>query len=195
MTEPESMTTTDPTATVKTSETGQRISWGGCLVFGGLTLLLGVLAWGLRQKGLTQVQTGLAPDFELMTFIGETIRLSDFRGQVVVINFWASWCLPCRAEAPLLEQTWRDYRDKGVVFIGVDYLDTEPGALAYIQEFDITYPNGPDLQTRIAQAYRIQGVPETFFVDRKGELHGVFIGPIHHDELLRRIVELIDDEG
>jgi cytochrome c biogenesis protein CcmG/thiol:disulfide interchange protein DsbE len=79
------------------------------------------------------------------------------------------------------------------VFIGVDYVDTEKEALAYIDEFDITYLNGPDIGTRIAQAYRIQGVPETFYVDKTGRLRGVHIGPLYPPELDNRIDELLDE--
>lgn len=140
-----------------------------------------------------QVQSGPARDFTLTTFDGHTSRLSNLLGNVVLINFWASWCRPCRDEAPILESAWREYRDRGVVFIGVDYLDTERDALESIAEFDITYPNGPDLRTRIAQAYRIRGVPETFFVDRAGFLRGVYIGPLTEDELRRRLEALLED--
>ena len=77
------------------------------------------------------------------------------------------------------------------MFIGVDWVDTEKEALAYIDEFDITYINGPDIGTRIAQAYRIQGVPETFFVDKVGQLRGVHIGPLYPPELDNRIEELL----
>jgi cytochrome c biogenesis protein CcmG/thiol:disulfide interchange protein DsbE len=78
-----------------------------------------------------------------------------------------------------------------VVFIGVDYVDTEKEAVAYIDEFDITYFNGPDLGTRISQAYNIQGVPETFFIDRSGNLRGVHIGPLIPPQLDDRIDELL----
>jgi cytochrome c biogenesis protein CcmG/thiol:disulfide interchange protein DsbE len=117
------------------------------------------------------------------------------RGQVVVVNVWASWCPPCRDEAPVLEQTWREYRDRGVVFIGVDYMDTEPAALAYLAEFDITYPNGPDLGSRIAQDYKVQGVPETFFIDPQGEIAEVFVGPLSEARLksiLERLLAAMD---
>ncbi|MDP2994236.1 MAG: TlpA disulfide reductase family protein, partial [Anaerolineales bacterium] len=120
-----------------------------------------------------------------------TVTLSDLRGQVVIINFWASWCPPCREEAAYLEQTWRKYKDQGVVFIGVDYVDTEKAALAYIAEFDITYLNGPDVGTRIAQAYNIKGVPETYYVDRNGTLRGVHIGPLTSPQLDEKIYELL----
>lgn len=169
----------------------RRSRWVEVLVLGGLAALLGLLGWGLARARAGPVGSGAAPDFTLTTFDGDTIRLSDLRGQVVVINFWASWCPPCREEAPYLEATWRRYRDRGVLFIGVNYADTEPEARAYMAEFDLTYPNGPDIGTRIAQAYRIQGVPETFFVGRDGSLRGVKIGPLYPPELEERIEALL----
>lgn len=153
--------------------------------------LLGLLGWGLKKAQAGPVDSGLAPDFSLTGFDGRKATLSELRGQVVIINFWASWCLPCREEAAYLEQTWRKYKDQGVVFIGVDYVDTEKEALAYIQEFDITYINGPDLGTRISQAYNIQGVPETYYVDKQGHLRGVHIGPLKAPQLDQKIEELL----
>jgi cytochrome c biogenesis protein CcmG/thiol:disulfide interchange protein DsbE len=161
------------------------------VAFGFVLTLLGLLAWGLIKTQNGPVQSGLAPDFSITSFDGESITLSDLRGQVVIINFWASWCPPCREEAQYLEQTWRKYKDQGVIFIGVDYLDTEPEALAYIEEFGITYFNGPDLGTRIAQAYNIQGVPETFYIAKNGELRGLKIGPLQPPELEQKIDELL----
>jgi cytochrome c biogenesis protein CcmG, thiol:disulfide interchange protein DsbE len=148
-----------------------------------LFVLLSLLAWSLVKSRRGPVESGLAPDFTLTSYDGRTVTLSKLRGQVVIINFWASWCQPCRLEAAYLEQTWRKYKDQGVVFIGVDYVDTEPAALAYIKEFDITYINGPDLGTRISQAYNIKGMPETYYVTKNGELRGVKIGPLLAPEL------------
>jgi cytochrome c biogenesis protein CcmG/thiol:disulfide interchange protein DsbE len=159
--------------------------------FGLVLALLALLAWGLVRAQAGPLDHGQAPDFSLTGFDGRSVRLSEQRGQVVIINFWASWCLPCRAEAAYLEQTWRKYQDKGVVFIGVDYSDTEKEALAYIAEFNITYLNGPDLGTRISQVYNIQGVPETFYVDKQGVLRGVKIGPLSPPELDEKIEELL----
>jgi len=136
----------------------------------------------------------MAPPFTLQLFDGGTLSLTGLRGRVVVVNFWASWCVPCRQEAPLLEQTWRAYRDKGVVLIGVDYIDTEPAARAFLKEFEITYPNGPDLGTKIAQAYRIRGVPETFFVGKDGRIAYVHIGPLGERILTQRIERLLAGE-
>lgn len=170
--------------------TPRRILWQ-VLAFSFILSLLGLLGWGLKETRAGPVQSGIAPDFTLTSFNGETLTLSDLRGQVVVINFWASWCPPCREEAAYLEQTWRKYKDLGVVFIGVDYLDTEAEALAYMEEFDITYFNGPDLRTKISQDYKIQGVPETFYVAKNGELRGLKIGPLVSPELDQKIEELV----
>src|SRR3972149_2384128 len=164
--------------------------WTG-MAFLVVLALLGLMAWGLKKARAGPIQEGMAPDFSLTGFDGREVTLSELRGQVVIINFWASWCPPCREEAAYLEQTWRKYKDRGVVFIGVDYVDTEVEALAYIQEFDITYLNGPDLKTRISQAYNIQGVPETFFIAKNGELRGVHIGALYPPQLDDKIEELL----
>jgi cytochrome c biogenesis protein CcmG/thiol:disulfide interchange protein DsbE len=165
-----------------------RRSWAAPLTYGAVLALLALVAWGLMRAQAGPREAGPAPDFTLTTFSGEQVSLSRLRGQVVVINFWASCC---REEAAYLESTWRAYRDRGVVFIGVDYADTEREALAYMEEFDLTYPNGPDIGTRISQAYRIQGVPETFFVARDGTLRGVKIGPLKTPELEQRLEALL----
>ncbi|MFH1185522.1 MAG: TlpA disulfide reductase family protein [Chloroflexota bacterium] len=164
---------------------------GIIVTFAAMLALLGILAWGLKKSQAGPIESGTAPDFTLMGFDGRLVTLSKLRGQVVIVNFWASWCPPCREEAAYLEQTWRKYEDKGVVFVGVDYVDTEKPALAYIKEFDITYINGPDVGTRIAQAYNIKGVPETFFVAKNGELRGVHIGPLKEPQLDQKIDELL----
>ncbi len=144
-------------------------------------LLLGVLALlGFGQVRASQGPVGVgsrAPDFQLTTFDGQQINTADLRGQVVVVNFWASWCKPCEQEALELELAHQLYKDQGVVFIGVDHVDIEREALAYIERFGITYPNGPDLRTEISQAYRTRGVPETYVIGPDGRIAAVQIGP------------------
>jgi cytochrome c biogenesis protein CcmG/thiol:disulfide interchange protein DsbE len=169
----------------------RRLPVGAIVAYALILGLLGLLGWRLVKVNSGQVDSGMAPDFTITSFDGETITLSDLRGQVVIINFWASWCPPCREEAPYLEATWRKYKDQGVVFIGVDYADAESKALAYIDEFDITYFNGPDLGTRISQMYNMDGVPETYYVAKNGELRGVKIGPLAPPELDQKIDELL----
>ena len=163
----------------------------GLLVVVGFVL---ALAFALRARNATQPTSGVAPDFTLSVYPGydgglgkPQIKLSDLRGQVVFINFWASWCVPCREEQPVLEKVWRQYRDKGVVFLGIDYVDTEPAALKYLQEFDVTYANGPDLGTRISPRYHIQGVPESFLVDRQGNIVFFKIAPMNEAELVAEL--------
>ncbi len=153
---------------------------------------VGLLAARLIQTNQSEHRaSGEAPPFTFTTFEGETISLADLEGKGVVLNFWASWCAPCRDEAALLEAMWRRERDNGIVFIGLDYLDQEPAALAYLEEFDVTYPNGPDLQSAAARRYGIKGVPETFFIDPQGNIQELVIGPIvsqaKMDELLDKI--------
>jgi cytochrome c biogenesis protein CcmG/thiol:disulfide interchange protein DsbE len=172
-------------------KTGGRVSLGAIIAFALILGLLAMLGWRMYKISQGQVDSGMAPDFTLTSFDGETLTLSELRGQVVIINFWASWCPPCREEAPYLEATWRKYKDQGVVFIGVDYVDTETAALSYIEEFDITYFNGPDVGTRISYDYNMKGVPETFFVAKNGEIRGVKIGPLYPPELDQRIEELL----
>ncbi|MEZ4681680.1 MAG: TlpA disulfide reductase family protein [Caldilineaceae bacterium] len=125
-----------------------------------------------------QRAAGVAPDFTFTTFDGESIALSELRGQGVVLNFWASWCDPCREEAVLLEQTWQQEQANGIVFLGLDYLDQEPQAKAYLETYRVSYANGPDLQSKAARDYGIKGVPETFFIDPEGKIAYMVIGPI-----------------
>jgi cytochrome c biogenesis protein CcmG/thiol:disulfide interchange protein DsbE len=165
------------------------------LLWGGLLVLFVILGVGLFRSQQGQVNVGEpAPDFELVTFTGESYQLSELQGNVVVINFWASWCESCKPEARDLEEAYQLYRSRGdVIFLGVDYVDTEPEALAYLEEFGVTYPNGPDLRTKISQAYRIRGVPETFIIDQQGMIAHLQIGPYRSlQEILGTIDPLLD---
>lgn len=151
---------------------------GPVAVVAAVILLLVVVGLGLVRAQQGPVGVGSpAPTFALTTFEGEEISSAELRGQVVVVNFWASWCKPCEEEAAELEQAWRQYRDRGVMFLGVNYVDTEAEARDYMQKFDISYPSGPDVRTRISQAFRIRGVPETYVIGPDGEIDSVKKGP------------------
>lgn len=152
--------------------------WQGLIVLVLLALFAGLAFQLWRTNHAEQRAAGTAPEFSFTTFDGQTINSADLRGKGVVLNFWASWCDPCREEAALLEATWKREKANGIVFIGLDYLDQEPAAKAYIEEFGITYPIGPDLQSNAARRYGIKGVPETFFIDPQGAITEIVIGPI-----------------
>ena len=157
----------------------QIIIW---VAIAGLLVMVGVTL-NKRQEG--SLQPGVAiSNFTMPLFSGyeyqnkSEINLSDLRGKVVVINFWASWCKPCEQEAAELQQAWQMYEPTGeVVFLGVDYVDTEPEARVYLKKYGITFANGPDMGTRVSQLFRITGVPETYFIDRDGVLRYAQIGP------------------
>jgi cytochrome c biogenesis protein CcmG/thiol:disulfide interchange protein DsbE len=163
------------------------------IAFGFLALLV----WGMLNKepitglsGVTMVNRP-APDFTLTTFKGNTISLEDLRDKPVVINFWASWCPPCRVEAPLIERTWRAYKNRGLIFLGVNIQDREEDALNYIREFNITYPNGPDPAGEIAINYGVSGLPVTFFVSSKGQVVRRWVGAVDSSVLISSIEEIM----
>ena len=115
-----------------------------------------------------QRESTVAPDFKVETFTGETLRLSDLNGKVVVLNFWASWCPPCRWEMPFFENMWQEYRDRDVVFVGIAMSDTLENASAFAEEAGVTYPIALDTTNEIVRAYEILSLPTTFFISKDG---------------------------
>lgn len=126
---------------------------------------------------------GPAPDFKLSLYDGGAFQLSEQRGKVVVVNFWASWCVPCRTESPRLEAAYRRYGERGVAFVGVDIQDTRDNALAFLHEFGLTYPNGLDEGMGITQAYQVVGLPTTFVVDGTGQIRQRWEGELQDGQL------------
>lgn len=164
--------------------------------------VLGLSGYGLVTNNASRPEAGeKAPSFTMQFFDGYSWQgkavatLAELQGQVVVVNFWASWCVECRIEADLLEQAWQQYRDQGVVFVGIAYSDVEPNAKAYLQEFNITYPNAPDLGTSISADYEITGVPETFFIGRDGVIRQVIIGPVNALTMNSIMAQLLAEGG
>ncbi len=171
--------------------------WVQVLVWAFLVSFLALIGLGVTRAQQGTVQPGYeVPDFSLTLFSGyeyngqSEVKISELRGKVLFINFWASWCKPCEQEAPVLEEAWRYYQpDGGVVFLGVDYVDTEPEARIFLKKFGNTYPNGPDMGTRISQMFRIQGVPETYIIDTNGILKYVKIGPFLSVDEIRAMID------
>jgi cytochrome c biogenesis protein CcmG/thiol:disulfide interchange protein DsbE len=168
--------------------------WGFVFVWIFVIALLVVLGVSLIRTQEGHIQVGdEVPDLTLHTFEGGQISFSELRGEVLVVNFWASWCKPCEQEAAELQQAHELYGGDGVVFLGVDYVDTETEAKAYLKKFGITYPNGPDLGTRISQAFRIRGVPETYIIGPDGKLAAFKIGPYQSlDEIIQQLESVQD---
>lgn len=158
-------------------------SLGSMVLLAGILIFAGVIGLALLKQRQSQPTSGPAPSFELTTFDGQTLRLEDLRGQIVVLNFWASWCGPCRDEAPALQTAWENYRDKGVIILGVAYADVDSQSLEFIDEYGMTYLNAPDNGTRISSEYHITGVPETFFIDQNGEIVTTRLLPIEAEDL------------
>ena len=138
----------------------------------------------------------VAPDFELPSLqTGDPVALRDYRGRVVVLNFWASWCAPCRREAPALQRTSDAYADLGVRFIGVDHVDDRAAALRFVAEFDITYPSVFDPGGELAVDYGLIGLPTTFVVGRDGRIALRFVGYVDEPSLSRALDEVLGPDG
>ena len=178
--------------TLRTSLRSIGVTIAGLLIIG----LVALLAWGISNKspvtalsGITLVQRP-APEFTVPVFDGGEFALSEVLGRPLVINFWASWCAPCREEARGLERAWRTLRDDGVVVVGINIQDSEEDARAYLREFDITYPNGRDEGGKVTIDYGIIGIPATFFVSRAGIVERRWVGAIPESRLLAWIDDL-----
>ncbi|MBI4635321.1 MAG: TlpA family protein disulfide reductase [Candidatus Rokubacteria bacterium] len=154
--------------------------------------VLALLAYGFRlnpREVASPLVGRAAAPFTLATFEGQPLSLEAQRGKVVVVNFWASWCYPaCYEEAPVLERNWRAYRDRGVVVIGIDIQDTVEAARKFIGDFSLTFPNARDPDGKVSVDYGVYGVPETFFVDRRGRIRAKHVGAVT-DEVFRGQVE------
>jgi len=157
--------------------------WGVLGAVGCCVALLGaVFAFGLSRDPSAALPVNVgkpAPNFTARTLDGSRIvRLSDLRGQVVVLNFWSSWCAECRVEHPALSQVWSRYRDQGVVVLGMDFDDANAAARSFASRLGIGYPLLSDPGDRTALAYGVTGPPETFLIGPDGTIEGRTIGPV-----------------
>lgn len=160
--------------------------------------LLALLAWGMARPGsgstgpgvnsegsIARIEPRPAADIRLRLFDGKDTpwRLVEQRGKMMVVNFWASWCSPCRTEAGVLAQAARDYAVRGITLVGVNVWDDQAAARSFVDEFQVEYPNGSDEAGSAAVDYGVTGIPETFVIDGQGRLTARWVGPITREAL------------
>jgi cytochrome c biogenesis protein CcmG/thiol:disulfide interchange protein DsbE len=136
-----------------------------------------------------------AKDFSLFSLDGnKKIELKDFKGsKPLVINFWASWCAPCRQEMPFFEKVWNKYKDKGVIFIGIDVLDEEKNAKEFLNLLGISYVNLKDPSGEVSSTYGVVGLPTTFFIDKEGRIVRKNYGPFLGEEGEKRFLDSLEE--
>lgn len=179
-------------------------SWSGraAMLVPGL-VLIGLLGWGFLSSGGPEPQQ--APEFELDVLGGGTLSSEDLKGQPVVLNFWASWCEPCREEMPAFERMWAKYKDDGVRIIGVNVQDSTEGAQGFLDEVPVSYSILLDPRSSLASELGVRGLPQTFFIGPdyrfekisageavEGGAGRVTFGAIDEETLEKRILELLD---
>ena len=168
----------------------------------GVLALVGLLAYGLVQNkpdrgiesALARGERAEAPGFELDRLDGRgRSSLADYRGKVVVLNFWASWCEPCRTESPLLERWHRRIAERGGTVLGADALDVSSDAREFVREFGLTYPMLKDREGETMAEYGVVQLPETFVIDRRGRIAASRRGPVDEAFMRAEVLPLIED--
>lgn len=157
------------------------------------TGVLLVLAALFTASAQAEVLEGPAPDFTLKSRSGENIKLSELRGEVVMINFWASWCAPCRQEMPLLEDMYKKYSDLGFVLLGVNVEEDSSKASELLREVPVSFPVLYDNTNKVTKMYDVVAMPSTVMVDRDGKMRYLHRGylPGYENEYVKQIKELI----
>ncbi len=135
----------------------------------------------------------LAPDFELLLLNGESKKLSDFQGQKVMLNFWASWCGPCRAEMPEMQQLHEEYKEKGISIVAVNAFHTETSTAApeeFINELGLSFPVLVDEKGEVSETYQVIALPTTYFIDSEGKIQDKFTGTLNYEQMLNGLSKL-----
>jgi thiol-disulfide isomerase/thioredoxin len=158
--------------------------------------------WAVEQQGrgagsglggsMDGAQVGqAAPEFVATSADGKELRLADLRGQVVLVNFWATWCGPCRAEMPDLDSVYQEYKDRGFVLVGMNYREGPEDVAKFTKDLRVNFPIGLDPDGAIAGQYRVRGFPSSYFIDREGRISEVRIGALSRELVIERLNKLL----
>lgn len=169
----------------------------------GLNLGLLAVLWSLltpaphliQGRAFSPLVGHPAPNFTFTPWNSQTLHLAALKGHPVVLNFWASWCDPCRQEAAVLESAWQRHQREGVLLLGVDYHDTPAAAQQFLRTYGITYPNGPDVADQISASYEVNDIPATIFIDRSGRVVRTILGQLTAATLEEAIQQLVAGRG
>jgi cytochrome c biogenesis protein CcmG/thiol:disulfide interchange protein DsbE len=174
------------------------VSKRSLIVVVGVVAVIGLLAYGLLTKGSSAVAVGqTAPDGELQRLVpaGGNARIADYRGHWTLINFWASWCEPCRSEAPTLERFWNEHRGQGLTVLGINLDDNTEDAMAFIRRYGLTYPQLRDGDGRSwRDRYGMTGFPESFLIDPRGRFAAIRHGVVDQRVLDEQFAPLLGPE-
>ena len=180
---------------------------GWILLASGLPVLalFALLAWASMKSGgdpggfgvnaefgQVEVSADQADDFSLKLMAGGTLTLSELRGKAVMVDFWSSWCPPCRREAPVLAEVYLEYEGLPVEFVGVDIWDVPSAAQEHIDRYNVPYPNGIDADGIIVINYGVTGLPEKFFISPEGTIVKKFVGPMSPSKLRSILNDMLD---
>jgi cytochrome c biogenesis protein CcmG/thiol:disulfide interchange protein DsbE len=174
------------------------VSTRSLLAFLAVCAVIGLLAFGLLSKGSARIEVGeRVPDRALPVLGGTGLRtIADYRGDWVLVNLWASWCVPCRQEAPVLERFYRRYRKRGVTVLGINVQDNEEDALSFVHEFRPTYPELRSVGNERSEAFGATGVPENYLVDPHGRLAiPAIVGPVDEHSLQEEVIPAVEGRG
>ena len=168
------------------------------MLIAGFTIFLAIGVMGTTtatSRSGKELVGKKAPSFVAPKVGGQLVSLENYKNKPLVLNFWASWCPPCRDETPGMERIWRKYEDQGVVILGINVQDGEKEAERYISEFGVTFSNALDLDGSITVDYGVTGLPVTFFIDNDSVVKGRWVGSISEDRLDNWVSNLIFSTG
>lgn len=163
------------------------------VAFLAVLAVIGLLAFGLLSKGNTALSVGDPVPTKKLPMLGanRTGEVADYRGRWVLVNLWASWCIPCRAEAPVLERLWRTERKRGLTVLGINVQDNSSDALSFIHTYDLSFPQLRSVGSEMSAAFGTSAVPENFLVDPRGRLAWHWPGPVNERLLEEHVIPVV----